>query len=431
MPKIEKLGSDPNYYAKVVSLPRPLPHPNADRLQVVTVDRQPVITDAKAEEGDLYVYFPVDSALDERILRRLSLYRDSTLNQDPGKTGFFDPNGRVKAAKIRGVISQGFILPADLVFALYSLRPADLSKFAGEYFDSIDGVRVSKKYVPPKPSGGAPSGGGKVVRGRSRMFDGQVRLHVDTLNLRRSHGWLTRETDVSITEKLHGTSFSAQHVLVKRALSLLERLAVKIGIDVRETEYDVVATSRRVIKGEYQKMGGGDYYKHDLYAETALAIADVIPKGFAVYGEIVGYVTGSTQMIQKGYDYGCAPGENRLFIYRVSAVNPEGVTVELTRLQVEEFCSDRGLTPVPLLYRGRAGNFSRLGEQFPDTPDGEDAWREAFLDQAEAMYASGKDCRWCRGKVPSEGCVVVRETSSRFDAHKLKSAEFVLRESGG
>src|SRR5688500_9333808 len=102
-----------NYLAKVVKLPAPHKHPNADKLQLVTIDGYTVITGLNAVEGQLYVYFPAESVLCHEYLSWSNSYSDANLNNDQKIKGYFDRNGRVRCVKLRDQISEGYIVPFD------------------------------------------------------------------------------------------------------------------------------------------------------------------------------------------------------------------------------------------------------------------------------------------------------------------------------
>ena len=60
--------ANPNYLAKVVKLNNIRKHENADRLQCVAIDGNNVITGLDAKDGALYVYFPLESAINKEFL---------------------------------------------------------------------------------------------------------------------------------------------------------------------------------------------------------------------------------------------------------------------------------------------------------------------------------------------------------------------------
>lgn len=421
--------ANPNYLAKIVKLPELRKHPKADRLQLVDIDYQTVITGLDAKEGDSYVYFPAESTINLDFLKATNSFRDKTMNADLEQAGFFEKQGRVKATKLRGIISNGYIVPARIVasWALGAEVTGVDEDFANKDFDTINGKLLLKKYVPLnlKTEGQGKSGKSTGKKRASRMIEGQVHLHVDTSNLRRNIHEISRDDDIYITNKLHGTSAVVNHVRVLRKLNWFERLLSRFGINISSDEYAVLPTSRRVIKGEfYEADKSGHYYKTDIWKDLGNEIGPLLPHGFSVYGEIVGYQPNSQRMIQKGFDYGCAEGENQFYVYRVTVTNHAGMQINLNRTQLEQFCEGKGLTPVPLYFKGKAGMFADLGREFPNTDQGELDWKDAFIGQLEAMY-NGHDCAMCVNKVPEEGCVLVKENLFAYPAFKLKCPIFL------
>lgn len=91
-----------NYLAKVVQLKNLRKHPNADRLQVTTIDGNNVITGLDAQEGNLYVYFPLECSINRDYISFTNSFRDSQLNQNKEAKGFFEEKGRVRAINLRG-----------------------------------------------------------------------------------------------------------------------------------------------------------------------------------------------------------------------------------------------------------------------------------------------------------------------------------------
>ena len=93
--------------AEVVQI-KILEHPDADALEIAKVKGyQSIVRKGQFETGDLAVYIPEQSIVPEWLLRRLNLWDDAK-----GKGKLAGSNGdRVKAQKIRGVLSQGILLP--------------------------------------------------------------------------------------------------------------------------------------------------------------------------------------------------------------------------------------------------------------------------------------------------------------------------------
>ena len=74
-------------------------------------------------------------------------------------------------------------------------------------------------------------------------------------------------------------------------------------------KYDNVYASRTVVKNKYyNRTVGLGYYNCDVWGEANKVLIPLIPKGYTLYYEIVGFLpTGG--YIQKDYDYGCLPPE--------------------------------------------------------------------------------------------------------------------------
>lgn len=137
-----------NYTARVVKLPAPRPHPNANKLQLVTLAGDTVITGMDAKEGATYIYFPVECSINRDYLHWSNSFASANLNADVEKKGFFSDSGRVKAIRLRGMPSQGYIVPASNIADWLKSRGVAVSEFPiGAEFDDIEGLEICKKYV--------------------------------------------------------------------------------------------------------------------------------------------------------------------------------------------------------------------------------------------------------------------------------------------
>ena len=77
--------------AHIVELSSIKPHPDANKLQLAEILNTTVITGLEAKQGDVYVYFPVESQLSEKFLKWSNAYADCGLNKDVTQKGFLDP----------------------------------------------------------------------------------------------------------------------------------------------------------------------------------------------------------------------------------------------------------------------------------------------------------------------------------------------------
>ena len=104
---------DINYLVKVVNVNEFHDHPGADALKIAKVDGFSVIV-GKDEECGTYLYFPTNCEVNPELLAYAGLYRKNGLNKNPKVSGFFEENGRVKAIKLRGEVSEGFLVPVQV-----------------------------------------------------------------------------------------------------------------------------------------------------------------------------------------------------------------------------------------------------------------------------------------------------------------------------
>ena len=415
--KISKEANE-NYLAKIVKLKNLRKHSNADRLQVVDIDFQSVITDLTAKDGDLYVFFPIESKINEEFVSFINGFRHSNLNADKDKTGFFEDNCRVRAVKLRGEKSMGFIVPVEKLLLFYGVDVISDADYEGQEFDVINGIKILEKYIIRTRTQGI--GNKNKIARKSRLIDGQVNFHTDTSNLRKNVHVLNPDDIISITYKVHGTSWHVSNVLVKRKLSWFETLLKWFGIKIDDKEYDIVYGTRRTIKnGGMVERTEDDFYKSDLWGDIRNLIGQHIPKGFAIYGEALGF-TKEGKAIQKDYDYGCNPNEFRLEIYRITQTNKDGLVTELSNPEIREFCEKTCLTPSHLFYYGKASEYVPVNGDI-------ESWRETLIKTLESEF-NEKDCFMCNNKVPEEGIVLRRESLFGCHSYKLKSFAFLEKE---
>ena len=406
---------NPNYLAKIIQVKGLRKHANADRLQVLSVDFQDVITGLDTKEGDICVFFPLESKIMSTFLSHTNSFRDKELNADQTQTGFFEKTGRVRAVRLRGEKSMGYLVP---IVTLENWCGAKLSSVIGEEFDTIGDILIVEKYVVPTRS--VPH----VRQGKkpriSRLVEGQVHLHVDTENLRRNAFKINPEDDISITYKLHGTSFWVANVLCKRKLGVLEKTLRFLGVKIQETEYDHVYGSRKVVKNQYETQNTQDFYDSDLWGTLKDEFKDLVPKGYTFYGECVGY-TARGRLIQAKYDYGCKQYEHKTYIYRITFTNPDGLVVELSTSDTQQMAERGGFNYVPHFYSGKAKDL------FPELKidiENNTIWHHKFMILLADKY-NEKNCFICRNIVPEEGIVLRKEKLFEFESYKLKSFAFL------
>lgn len=168
------------------------PHPNADAIEICRVgDYQSIVRKGQFNEGDLAVYLPEQAIIPEWMLREMSMYDDA--KQKGALAGSM--GNRVKAIKLRGVLSQGVMFPLVVVDEFWHVA---------NILDSVgveEGVDVSKflgvvKYEPALPSH---------MRGRITGVDYEATHKYDFDNLKKMPTMFNDGEEVVITEKIHGT----------------------------------------------------------------------------------------------------------------------------------------------------------------------------------------------------------------------------------
>ena len=416
-----------NYCATIAKISNIVELDNCDNVQAAIVLGSQVIVSKDTKKDDVGIFFPIECKLSDEYLSNNNLYRHVEKNKDNDKVGYFEDNGRLKAVKFRGNKSEGLFMPLESLDFISD----KLNLKEGDDFDEINGIPICEKYIV-KRSRMPGQGEGKKPIGRvSRLVDNQFRLHRDTEQLKRNIEYLKIDDLISITSKLHGTSAVFGNILVKRKLKLREKIARLFGVKIQETEYDLVYSSRKVVKNEYffnkksqeWRNAKEGYYGLNVWEKWANKIREFVPKGMSVYGEIVGYIA-EDSFIQKGYHYGCENGESELYIYRITQTNEDGNVTELTRLQIDEFCKRNGLNATPLLYYGHAYDLYRSIEV-------DDNWPENFLAKLTADELFGMNDSMCtlnNNEVPAEGVVVRIEGLYNPTPFKLKNYAFLEHE---
>ena len=409
-----------NYVCSVVEIKQVFDIENADNIKKVIVQGNSVVVSKDVKQGDRMLYFVSGTKLSVDYCKENSLYDKEELNKDTTKKGFISSRqSRVKAIKLRGIISDGMLMP------LISLgeNVANTLK-VGDEFTDIDGVSICEKFIPIvlERTTERSSKKGKQAVKINRLVEEQFYLHNDTSNFRKNTHKIEPNNIVGIHFKKHGTSIVIGNVLVNRQLSWLEKIAKKLKIKVQETNYDIVYSSRKVIKNQYLNLTQNKgYYGEDIWGVVAKEVGHLIPKNWTLYGEVIGY-TQSGSAIQAKYDYGCEVGNHKFYVYKISVVNEDGKVTYLTDKQIEEYCEK-----VEFLYKDTFIYYGYAKDLYPQLCTDEH-WQDNFLAELEKDY-NEKDCYMCKNKVPEEGIIIRKESMYEYEAYKLKSKRFLLAES--
>lgn len=361
-----------NYAAMVFEVPKIEKAPNSDRLYILRHAGISVIVDESwvPREGELAILFPTEAQISEGVAWIANLHSKQDLNHDQGQKGYLGKNRRVKAITLRKNVSSGLALPLEVVTAYTGASNALVD---GVVVDTINGVEISRKFELPVKEANLGKTQASLAKALKRVDEARFPQHIDTSHYLRNESSIPDSAQVVVTQKLHGTSVRMGNVPVRRTLSWLERLAKRIGIPVVETEYAYIAGSRKVVK-DPDNPNQNHFYSRDVWTEALDIWGREIPKGFVVYGELVGF-TASGEAIQKGYTYEAAPADMSLYIYRVAVTTDSNRLIDLTHDQVREFGKQFGMNVVPELWRGRKADLPL--EDFTEK-DFYDTWGKAW-----------------------------------------------------
>jgi hypothetical protein len=298
-----------NYAAQVVRIHSILPLEGADRLVGVPLfGMQCLVSKGMYNEGDLGILFPTECQISEEFAFENNLNSSAALNKDEFAKGYLAGNRRVRAIKLRGHNSNALFISLDSLSYL-GVDTSELKE--GDCFNSIDGREICKKYVIRNTPGTPGKNKQRNQLRKSRIEPKLIPEHLDTDNWWKNEHKVPDDTDIIVTAKLHGTSVRLAHQICDRTLSRLERILRWFGFKIQETEYDYFAASRRVVKDmkrpDWETLD--HYYTKDIYNLALDKVRHVIPKGYVIYAELIGW--GASNPLQQGYWYGVSKGDRK------------------------------------------------------------------------------------------------------------------------
>lgn len=406
---LDILPGSENYTAQIVKINNLHPIPDADVIQRTVINGNDIVIPTTTKLGDEMIYFVAGTKLNEDYCKNNNLLDSASLNIDTSKKGFISHKQfRVKAIKLKGVISNGMLMPLQSVD---SINLNSLSLKIGDEFNSIAGIVLCEKYIVPcrngNPGGKDPNRDRTTNNLKDLLVRDQFRLHKDTAHFAKNLGKFNPTDDLVITRKYHGTSGISSHVLIQRKLSFIERLLVKFGVSIPKTQYGYIYSSGKPKSGLPKGVFNEDYasylnpnksfYKEDYWLTAFNKLKPSLEKGITLYYEVVG------KGIQgDNYTYGF---DHEIFVYRITQTNVDGITYEFSWQQVKDYCDKYGIKYVDELQKNVFHNFTTTPLQWLS---------DSYLNKSYA------DC-----KVDEGICIRNERTNEIF---KLKSPNFILAE---
>ncbi len=400
-----------------------IPIDGADRVQIVMVLGEYCVVGKDITEGYVGVLFPADLQLSEEYCRLNNLHRDSALNDDPTKKGFFDKNRKVRAQKFLKVNSTAYFTSLE---SLSYTGKTDWS--VNDRFNDINKHHICKRFESDE-----------LKRKKSNMQNSNARKqdeiplflkHMDTDNFAHNVHKIQEGALLSFHSKRHGTSGRYGYLPMNLELPKWKKFINKY-IPLFPTEkYEYVVGTRNVVLKNPEKEGfhGSESFRFSIMED----LKPHLQKGMCVYGEIVGNVNGSSVMpphsisVLKNkqytekygdkilYNYNCKEHEYKFFIYRITMVGTDGVVYEFDQQRMEKWCKDRGLGCTleihpQMVYNGDKESLIQLVEQLTERPE---VLTEDYSDSSHV----------------SEGIIVRSDYQGMTDFYKSKSVAFKIME---
>lgn len=403
--KIEK-PENSNYSATVVRLKALVPLERCDNVVGTPIFGFQAVISKDHKVGDLGIVLPVETQLSHEFCFYNNLYRHPEQNSDTTQKGYIEDNRRIRAQKFRGNVSNCLFMSLDSL-KFTGIKVTELKE--GDEFDNLNGKEICRKYYVPKKT---YTGASKQEKKPSRIENKHFPEHIDTLNFFKFSEGLSPNLEVSVTQKLHGTSIRVGNIPAKRKLKFADRLGKVFGAKIQETQHDYVFGSRKVIK-DANNPDQNHFYDSDIWTEQGKKLQGLLPENYIVYAELIGW-TSDGKEIQRNYSYALPVGTSELYIYRIAIVNSSGHLTDLTWSQVKEFCNKNGLKHVPELWTGKLGEVEIL--KYID---------KRFFDGTETAY---RNALWLgENKLVDEG-VCVRIDGLTPQLYKAKSPIFLEHE---
>lgn len=307
--------------------------PNADAIECAVVgEYRSIIKKGQFEAGQLAAYIPESALVPETLLKEMGLY---------GRLSGSEKN-RVKAIKLRGVISQGL---------LYPKRP-EWSE--GQDVAEILGIT---KYEPRIPAQFAGEQGFLKPRVINGEVQGQstITLKFDIENFKKWNRVLEYGEEVVMTEKIHGTFFCIGVVpeeyqsddLLEGKYVVSSKGLIKNGIFIKANSANVNNTYIKAalkfglgeVAEKIRDNLNGRPTKHRENKEDQVEVVWIM-------GEVFG------RSVQKLLDYGVPSGDLSFRAFDVKTVSKSGRSSYMNFHEFQGFMEYHKVPTVPLIYTG-------------------------------------------------------------------------------
>ena len=175
-----KRGSE-NYVGTVVEIKNIFNIENADKIVRTNIFGNDIIISKDVNIGDKMIYFISGTKLNSDFCKYNNLLTDKEQNNDKTKTGYISPKQfRVKAIKLKGIISDGILLPLSSLEFQYGDNWNRILN-VGDTFTDINDVSICEKYIVPVARNSNPGGKAPKIARFNRILYNQFHFHNDTI----------------------------------------------------------------------------------------------------------------------------------------------------------------------------------------------------------------------------------------------------------
>jgi len=400
-----------NYTCTVVKIENIFPIEGADNIVRTIVNGNDVVISKNVNIGDIMLYFVSGTRLNSEYCIKNNLLDKAELNHDPTKKGFISyKQFRVKAIKLKGIISDGMLMPLESLNPFLQESSIKSLKIGDEFTD-INGNSLCEKYIVPIRNSNS---GGKAPKQISTkiqniILENQFKFHTDTEHFVKNLHKFNQDSEIIITRKLHGSSLILSNVLINKKLNIKEKFFNFFGSNISKLEYGFIWSSgkprSKLPKGVESPSNkwiapNKSYYSSDIWAKAYKEIGNKIEKGISIYAEIVGKgIQGDLFTYNQEYS---------IYIYRITSTNVDGQVYEFSWEQIKKYCQKYNLNHVQEYFVGKVKEI--------------DSNKENLLTALQQKYLnkSYPDC-----KIDEGVCIRLRGSEEIF---KLKSPNFILME---
>ena len=392
--------------------------PGADKIHVAVVLGENCIVSKDVGVGYVGLLFPADTQLSEQYCFENNLNRQGTDNKNTEKTGFFDSNRRVRVQPFLKVKSTAYFASVESIAYCGENCVAQIYALPmGTVIDKVGENNICCKYISQATRDNINK------QNRPKMAKAVLmpyfEKHVDSAQFKHSAAMIPVGALLSFHAKVHGTSHRNSFTKVMLDLSKWKQMVNKIAPVFPTEEWKhVVGTRNIVLTEKAEGFHGSEQFRFDVME----SLKPYMSKGMTIYGEIAGYANGKPIMpVHSGKaakdkkflkKYCCKEHEYRFHIYRITQLTQDGVNVDFSQKQLEQWCDDRGVKSTFEVAPQEIydGNLEKLLAKVEVLTERESVMSEDVIDPTH----------------PSEG-IIIRVDTGKMNPYFLKSKAYFFR----